>query len=119
MPKGTSELSQIKEQWRDKVYEVLGAERDVKFRDYPVAIGFGEIKFLTLDGQFFFAVAPAINHRLASAYIFRFRKEDRNEKYLKACAEEMFKGVPKMLLEFAKTIIKLNEKGAKIEESAA
>jgi hypothetical protein len=31
----------------------------------------------------------------------------------------MLKDVPKQLLDFAKTIIKLNEKGGKVEESAA
>src|SRR5262249_8632124 len=116
MPKGTSELSQIKEQWHQKIYDVLRAERDVKFKGYPVSVSINEVKFLTMQSRVYFAVSLSVSSK-SSAYIFAFDKDNRNEKYLKDCAQEMFKDIPKMLLEFAKTIMKLNEKGAKVEEA--
>src|SRR6266700_5134120 len=112
MPKGVSEINQIKDTWQKKLFEIIGAERDKKFANYPVRIGANDIKFLRFHGRIYFLVHLSAGAK-DSAHLFAFDKADRNENYLKACAQEMFKDIPKMLLEFAKTIMKLNEKGGK------
>jgi len=121
MPKGTNEVNQVKEQWNQKIHEILQSEADKRFANFPVSVSFTrwyDVKFLRFQGSIYFIVERSVGAQ-TSAHLFKFDSVHWNEKYLKACADEMLKDVPKQLLDFAKTIIKLNEKGGKVEESAA